>query len=159
VELGPDDKGAQRAEVAAATMIKSDETPGSIEGLLEFLRMPSHAQQLISKTGSATLPPILVTANSPRLATVYSPERTDPLMKAMLESGSSQVALWAEATTDSVGIFNVILHLEGSEVADWRHETARCEKGLASGPLASGERVRLQDLRSVAAVLEKTIPR
>jgi hypothetical protein len=157
-ELGPDDRGASQAEAAAATMIKSDETPHSIEGLVEFLRMPSHAQQLISSTGRADAPSILVTANAQRLATVYSLDRIAPLMKVMLESGTCQIALWAEAPTTHTSIFDVILHLEGSGSADWKRATVRCEKGISTGPLAVGKTPRLSEIESVAAILEKQIP-
>jgi hypothetical protein len=157
-DLQPDDQGARQAEAAAATMLKSDETPGSLQGLVEFLRMPSHAQKLISRTGRPELPAILVTANAHRLASVYSEERIAPLMRVMLESGTCQVALWAEASTALTSIFDVILHLEGSGSADWRNATVRCEKGISTGPLASGVAHRLADLKLIAPILERSVP-
>ncbi len=157
-DLQPDDQGARQAEAAAATMLKSDETTNSIEGLVEFLRMPSHAQKLISTTGRIDAPSILVTANAQRLATVYSQDRIAPLMHAMLESGTCQVALWAEAPTTFTSIFDVILHLEGYGPTDWRNATVQCERGISTGPLASGKARRLSDIGPIAAVLEKSIP-
>ena len=157
-ELRPDDQGARQAEAAAATMLKSDESPGSLQGLVEFLRMPSHAQRLISTTASPAVPSILVTANAHRLASVYTAERIAPLMRALLESGTCQVALWAEAETTHASIFDVILHIEGSGSAEWRNATVRCEKGISDGPLATGKAPRLADLRPIASVLERSIP-
>jgi len=157
-ELQPDDQGARRAEVAAATMLQSDGTANSLDGLVEFLRMPSHAQKLISSTGRSESPPILVTANAQRLATVYSLERIAPLMRVMLESGTCQVALWAEAPTTHTSVFDVILHVDGGGSADWRNATVRCERGISSGPLASGKPLRLSDIQSIASILEKAIP-
>ncbi|MGB6501203.1 MAG: hypothetical protein WBG19_07385 [Thermoplasmata archaeon] len=157
-ELQPDDEGAHRAEAAAATMLRSDGAPGSIEGLVEFLRMPAHAQKLISSTGRPEAPSILVTANSQRLASVYSPERIAPLMRAMLESGTCQVALWAEAPTTYVSIFDVLLHLDGDDPSDWRNATVRCDRGLSAGPLAGGTTLRLSEIESISRVLEKSIP-
>jgi hypothetical protein len=157
-DLGPDDQGARRAEAAAATMLKSDESSGTLEGLVEFLRMPAHAQQLISSTGRADLPSILVTANAHRLATIYSEERIAPLMKVMLESGTCQVALWADAVTAHVEMFDIILRLEGSGTKDWRNATVECSKGIPTGPLAMGRSHRLSDLQPVASILERSIP-
>jgi hypothetical protein len=157
-DLGPDDQGAHRAEAAAATLLRSEGAPGSIEGLVEFLRMPAHAQKLISRTGRVDSPAILVTANAHRLASVYSPERVAPLMRAMLESGTCQVALWSEAPTTYVAIFDVLLHLEGDDPRDWRDATVRCERGISEGPLAGGRRCRLSELGSVSGVLERSIP-
>lgn len=157
-ELQPDDIQAQRAEGAAATMLRSDEPSHSIQGLVEFLRMPSHAQKLISATGRVDAPSILVTANAQRLATVYSPERIAPLMRAMLESGTCQVALWAEAPTTHTSIFDVILHVEGHSPTDWRDATVQCERGISAGPLAAGKAHQLRDVQPIAAILEKFLP-
>jgi hypothetical protein len=157
-DLQPDDQGARQAEVAAATMLHSDEPASSIEGLVEFLRMPSHAQNLISSTGRIDAPSILVTANAQRLATVYSLDRVGALMRAMLEAGTCQVALWAEAPTTYTSMFDLILHVEGSGSADWRNATVQCEKGIATGPLGSGKPRRLSDLKPIAAILGESIP-
>jgi hypothetical protein len=157
-DLQPDDQGARQAEVAAATMLRSDETPNALQGLVEFLRMPSHAQRLISTTGRSDAPSILVTANAQRLATVYSEDRVAPLMRAMLEAGTCQVALWAEAPTTHTSMFEVILHVEGGGPTDWRHATVQCEKGISAGPLAPGKARRLSDIEPIAAILEKSVP-
>jgi hypothetical protein len=157
-ELQPDDQGARQAEAAAATVLQSDETPSSLEGLMEFLRMPSHARRLISTAGNPELPSILVTANAQRLATVYSIERVGPLMRALLESGTCQVALWAEAQTSAVSMFDVLLTVEGDDPRRWREATVRCDKGISTGPLATGKPQRLSGFPSIARVLESAIP-
>ncbi|MGA8710660.1 MAG: hypothetical protein WB786_05465 [Thermoplasmata archaeon] len=157
-DLSPDDQGAHQAEVAAATMLRSDASANSIEGLVEFLRMPSHAQKLISATGRPGAPSILVTANAQRLASAYPQDRIAPLMRTMLESGTCQVALWAEAPTTFTSIFDIILHVEGNGSADWRNATVRCEKGISAGPLASGRTTRLSEIGSISAILEKSVP-
>lgn len=156
-ELQPDDQGADQAAAAAATMIESGETTNSITGLVEFLRMPSHAQKMIASTGRAEAPSILVTANAQRLATVYSIDRVAPLMRALLEAGTCQVALWAEAPTTYTSMFDIVLHLEGSGPRDWRNATVRCERGLSTGPLAAGATYRLGDIPPIAAILEKSL--
>jgi len=157
-ELEPDDQGAAQAEVAAATMLQADETMHSIEGLVEFLRMPTHAQKLISRTGRPDAPSILVTSNSHRLASVYSVDRIAPLMRAMLEAGTCQIALWAEAPTIHTSMFDVILEVSGHGATDWRNATVRCERGIATGPLAVGQSRRLAEIEPVARILEESVP-
>jgi hypothetical protein len=157
-ELYPDEQGASRAEAAAATMLESDEAPDLIRGLVEFLRMPLHGQKLISATGRVDLPSILVTANSQRIAIAYSQDRLEPLMRAMLEAGTCQVALWAEAPTTLTSMFDATLALEGNDPADWRNATIRCERGITTGRLSGGRTVRLAEIESIATVLEKFLP-
>jgi hypothetical protein len=157
-ELFPDERGASQAEAAAATMLESEETPGSLRGLLEFLRMPSHAQELISATGRPESPSILVTTNSQRIAIAYPQDRLEPLMRAMLEAGTCQVALWAEAPTTLTSIFDAILALEGNDPTEWRKATIRCVKGISTGLLSTGKAIRLVEIESIATVLERFIP-
>jgi hypothetical protein len=157
-DLQPDDQGALQAEAAAATMLHADERTNTLQGLVEFLRMPAHAQKLISATGRFDLPSILVTANTQRLATVYSEDRIVPLMRAMLEAGTCQIALWAEAPTALFSVFEMILHLEGSDPRDWKDATVRCEKGIKTGPLASGKALKLSEMSAISAILERSIP-
>jgi hypothetical protein len=157
-DLEPDDRAARQAEAAAATVLEAGEVPNSLEGLVEFIRMPSHARKLISSTGRPDHPSILVTANSQRLATVYSQDRIAPLMRAMLEAGTCQVALWAEAPTTLTSVFDVILRLEGSDPLDWRNATVQCERGISTGPLAVGEAHLLSELEPVATILKGHLP-
>ena len=157
-DLEPDDEAARRAEAAAATVLEAGEVPSSLQGLVEFVRMPSHARKLISSTGRPEQPSILVTANSQRLATVYSPDRIAPLMRAMLEAGTCQVALWAEAPTTLTSVFDVVLHLDGSDLRDWRNAAVRCERGISTGPLAAGASHRLSEIEPVVTVLKERIP-
>jgi len=157
-ELQPDEHGARQAEVAATTMLRSDEPTHTLEGLIEFIRMPAHAQHLITRAGRLDLPPIMVTANAQRLAAVYSADRIAPLVRALLESGTCQFALWAEAPTTYASTFDVILHVDGMGPADWRNATVRCERGVTAGPLRAGRTVRLSEIEAIASVLEKSIP-
>jgi hypothetical protein len=157
-ELQPDDQGASRAEAAAATVLRSDETPAALQGLVEFLRMPPHARTLLSTAGNPDMPSILVTANAHRLATVYAIDRVGPLMQALLESGTCQVALWAEARTSALSMFDVLLHVEGSGPEDWRNATVQCDRGISTGPLGSGKPQRLSGIPSITRVLERAIP-
>lgn len=157
-ELAPNDQGARQARAAAAMMLRSDETRHSLEGLVEFIRMPSHAQRLIAATARPEAPSILVTANAQRLAGVYTAERVGPLMQALLSAGTCQVALWAEAATSHLSMFEVILRLEGRDPLAWRDATVQCEKGISTGPLAEGRPRRLSEIRQIRSILEGSIP-
>jgi hypothetical protein len=157
-ELAPDDQGARQAEAAAATVLRSDEPNSSLHGVVEFLRMPDHAQKLIAASGRDPAPLILVTANSHRLASVYSEDRVGPLLRALKESGTCQVALWAEAPTTYASLFDVVLHLEGNSPAEWQNASIRCEKGISTGPFASRTPRRLSDIAPIATILGRSIP-
>lgn len=157
-ELGPDDAGARRAQAAVPTVLRPDEPRHSIEGLVEFIRMPLHAQKLISTTGRPDLPSILVTTNAHRLASVYSPERIAPLMRALLEGGTCQVALWADAPTTHISMFDVVLRVDGHGSAEWRSATVACERGISTGPLAAGKAHRLSEIPLIAQQLERHFP-
>jgi len=113
---------------------------------------------LVSTAGRTDVPAILVTANAHRLATLYSLDRVSSLMRTLLESGTCQVALWAEAPTMHVSMFDVLLHVEGSSPTDWRNATVECEKGISTGPLATGTARPLSEIESIARILEKSIP-
>lgn len=156
-ELQPDEQEARRAEAATATVIRSDETPESLQRLLEFLRMPSHTQQRIAVTARANEVPILVSTNAHRMAGLYSEDRIAPYLQAIKDSGACIVALWADAPNSYESLFDVVLHVEGSGPVDWRSATARSVKGISSGPLASRKALRFEDVAPIAIVLEKSV--
>jgi len=158
LDLRPEEEEARRAETAAATMIRSEGAPDSLRRLIEFLRMPTHTQERISATYRRNEPAILVCANAHRLAGNYSSDRVAPLVKSIVESGACVVSLWSDAPTSLESVFDVVLHVEGGGSADWRSATIRCEKGIASGPLASGKVPRLADLKPIAKVLGASLP-
>jgi hypothetical protein len=157
-ELRTDEQEARLVEAAAATMFRSDEPPESLRRITDFLRLPPHTQERISRTTSVDEPTILVASNAHRLAGLYPPENTEPMIRAILDSGTCIVLLWADAVASLRSSFDIVLNVDGSGPSEWREATLTCEKGISSGPRGAGTPCRLSDLGSVARILEKSVP-
>ena len=147
-----------QAEVAAATVLRSDEHPEALRRLVEFLRLPSHSQELLASTTGGSAPPILVLSNVIRIATLYSNSSVGPTVQSFLDSGAVLVLLWAGGVTPRRRVFDIVLHVEGTEPLRWREAVLWCEQGIQEGPLAGGRRHTVADLPSLASYLERWIP-
>jgi hypothetical protein len=158
-DLQGDESDALRAEAATATMIRSDEPPESLRQITEFLRLPPHTQERISSTTAGPQPPVLVVSMAHRLVGLYSSDRVPSMIRAVKNSGTSIVVLWADAAPMQREIFDVVLHVEGADPSRWRDATLRCEKGITDPPLGSGAARCLSDLPQIASVLDRSIPR
>ncbi|HTW39263.1 MAG TPA: hypothetical protein VMF04_00130 [Thermoplasmata archaeon] len=156
-QLRADEADARRAERAAAVMLHHDESPDSVRRIFEFLKLPEHAQQRIVSTFAGDEPAVLVLANAQRLMGLYPASAVVPMVNSIVDAGACIVVLWSEALPPQRTGFDIVLQVEGSGPGGWRAARLRCEKGLASGPLAHGVTARLDALPAVAAVLEKRI--
>jgi hypothetical protein len=158
LDLRTDDADVARAEAVAPKMFHSDEPPEAVRRIFNFLRLPEHSQQRIVSTFAGDEPAILVLANAQRLVGVFPAERTGPMVNAVVDAGACIVSLWTEALPPVRSAFDMVLLVEGGNPADWRSAQMRCEKGIASGPLAHGVTVRLDSLSCLASVLERKFP-
>jgi len=156
-DLQSDEQDARRAETAVTTMVRSDEPPENLRRISDFFKLPPRTQARISSTSPGPLPPILIASNGHRLAGLYPSAAIGPMVRSFLESGATLFLLWADAPPERRAVFDVVLHVEGTGPSQWREATVRCEKGLSTGPLASGTPCRLADLPPIAAVLERSI--
>jgi hypothetical protein len=157
-QLRADEADARRAERAATVMLHHDEKPESVRRIFEFLKLPEHSQERIVSTFAGDEPAILVLANAQRLMGLYPASAVQPMITSIVDAGASIVVLWSEALPPERAGFDIVLHVEGSGPQAWRAARLRCEKGIASGPLAHGVTVRLDGLETVAPVLEQFLP-
>jgi hypothetical protein len=157
-ELQADDADARRAERAAAVMLRHDEPADSVHRIFEFLKLPEHAQERIVSTFAGDEPAVLVLANAQRLMGLYPSSAVIPMINSIVDAGACIVVLWSEALPPERAGFDVVLQIEGTSPNAWRAARLRCEKGLASGPLAHGVSVRLDSLPVVTPVLEQLLP-
>lgn len=157
-QLQRDERGSRLAEAAVATLIRSDEPPEDLQRTSEFLDLPPHTQARISSMPAVGEPSILVTANGHRLVGLYPIETIGPMVRSLLDSGTSFMILWADAVPSIRSVFDVVLHVEGGGPARWRDAVVWSEKGVSTGPLGLGKTSRLSDLPQVAEFLEKWIP-
>ncbi len=156
-EMERDEQEAQRAEAAAATMIRSDEVPESLRRISEFLRLPAHTQARIASVAMGDQPAILIASNAHHLVGIYPRESIGPIIHAILDSGVCLFVLWTGAPPPLRTVFDVVLSVDGN-ASHWRDSTLQCEQGVATGLLGPGKPCRLGELPSIARVLEGAIP-
>ena len=157
-QLQADEADARRAERAAAVLLHHEEPPATVRRIFEFLKLPEHAQERIVSTFAGDEPAVLVLANAQRLMGLYPASAVGPMIDSIVDAGACIVVLWSEALPPQRTGFDIVLHVEGSGPDGWRTARIRCEKGIASGPLAHGVSVRLDGLAPVAPVLEQLLP-
>jgi len=154
-DLRREEQAGRQAETAAATVLRSDEHPEYVRRLTEFLRLPSHSQRLIASTTTGPAAPILVLSNAHRLATLFPNTSVVPTVQSFLDSGACLVLVWAGPPPPRRKVFDIVLHVEGSDPQRWKEATLWCEQGIPTGPLSGGKRHHLSELPSVASFLEK----
>jgi hypothetical protein len=149
VSLAPDNT---KANVAVSAVVRADETPASLQLLLDFLRLPEATQIAISEMATGVRPRVAVLSNAHRLAAFYQVETVGPLLRAVTATGVIAIITSADAPNDARFSFDVVLYLDGRDPNHWRDATLRVEKGLSAGPLRTGSEYRLVELPAVAKV-------
>lgn len=153
-ELAPDHS---RANVGVSAVIREDEPPESLQLLLDFLRLPPRTQSTLSKVAVHARPRVFVLSNSHRLSSLYPVETVAPLLRAILATGVTVIMTFADAPNAGRLAFDVVLHVEGWDLASWRETVVRIEKGPTAGPLTAGTETRLGELSPVAKVLAERL--
>lgn len=143
--------------VALGGLVRSGESPKEAQRFADFLRLPPHAQQLISRFAGGGPPPVLVLSNAQRIAPFYTWETASPAVRSVVEAGASLLVTWAEAPTKARLEFEQILHLKGPELASWRDAVLHVERGRSNGLLRTGAELRLGDHPAVASILGKNL--
>jgi hypothetical protein len=146
----------QRKPDPASTLpsvIHPDEPGETKERLLNFLQLPEHTQDLISRFPNEGLVPVFGLSNAHRIIALFPPETIRPTLRGILDSGTSLILTWADALPGSVREFDFVLGIEGLGPQSWRSTTLTCDRGDSSGPIRAGKRFRLGDLPPIAEVL------
>lgn len=143
--------------VALGGLVRSGDPPETVQRFADFLRLPSHAQSLISRLPRDGPPAVLVLSNGQRIAALYSWETAAPAIRSVVQSGASLLLTWAEAPTRGRLEFERVFHLKGSDRATWRDGILSVERGTSTGPLRTAVELRLGDLPEVASVLGKSV--
>ena len=137
-----------------SSMIHSDEPTESLQRVMEFLRLPTHTQELISQATPTKRPAPFALSNCHRLAALFPVNSVEPTLRAIRSSGVSLVMTWADALPASAQLFDFVLGVEGSDPTAWKDAVLNCELGRSEGAVRVGRRLRLGELRSIADVLE-----
>ncbi|MGP8075846.1 MAG: hypothetical protein ACLP8Y_03800 [Thermoplasmata archaeon] len=139
---------------AFSTMIHSEEPADSLQRAMEFLRLPAHTQERISRAPLGKRPAQFALSNCHRLAAIFPANTIQPTLRAILASGVSLAMTWADALPAAAQLFDFVVGVEGSSPAVWKDAVLNCELGRSEGLVRAGSRLRLGELRSVADILE-----
>lgn len=153
-ELVPDDAAAR---TAIGGVIRDKESSGAVRRLMDFLGLPSLTQQVLSREPSGGLPRILVFSNAHRVVSTYPPESVTQVVRAVVDCGTTLLSSFADAPSDARHAFETVLHLEGSDLREWKHAILRVERGPPDAPFRSGSEYRLSEIGPVAAVLGREL--
>ncbi len=136
-----------------SSMVHPEEPAESIRRALAFLRLPSHTQDLISRTSPGGSPAQVGMSNGHRLLAAFPAATVQPTIRAILDSGVTFVMTWADAVPSTSKAFDFVLGVEGAGPADWNNAVLNCGIGNSVGPVRAGKRLRLGELGPIANVL------
>jgi hypothetical protein len=137
-----------------STLVRTDEMDESTRRALAFLRLPTHTQDLISRTSPRSTPAQFGLSNGHRLLAAFPAKTVQPTLRAILDSGVSLVMTWADAVPAGSRAYDFVLGLEGGGPADWKEAVLHCVIGNSEGPVRAGARLTLGRLPAIADVLD-----
>jgi len=146
------------ANVAGSFLIRSDEPTVNIQRLVDFLRLPTHTQEILARPRPAGVTRVLILSNGHRVVALYpSPEAVALTVRAIVATDSILLMTFADAPPEGRLAFDTVVHVAGSESKRWREAKLRVEKGPPNGPLRQGLECRLEEFAPIAAVLAKEL--
>ncbi len=154
--LRPTDIGANYAMFA---YLRADESPAAIAQVTDFLRLPDISQRILATRPPESRPGVVAVPNAHRVMATFGADQVPSILNAHRNSGFSVYVGYAEAIGAGGEAFDLVLHLDGVDPADWASCGCRSEKGVDSGPLAEGSVVRLGDIPLFARAMTKATRR
>jgi len=154
--LNPADfvRAGSRVDVAVSTMIRSDDAPDLKQQLLDFLRLPLQAQEMLSQIPPSDRPRVVVLSNGHRLLPYFpSFEVAASTVRAFVGTGVSMLVTFADAVGEGRLAFDRVVRLTKGVRVTWRPVTIETEKGPLEGPFRMGSVRQLSELDEVASVL------
>jgi len=157
--VAPDDlrQNDTGANVAISAVIRSDEPPDNIRRIVDFLRLPSHTQELLSSRSQSARPLVLLLSNAHRIAVMYPAETMAAVLRSFVDFGTCLFALFGDDPPRGRMEFDHVLHLSAHDLQHWGEAEIRVEKGDANGPFAMGRPVALKEIPQVAALLSERV--
>ena len=147
----------EAANVAISAVIRSDETPENVRRLLDFLRLPTPTQHVLS-TPRRDQRLVVILSNSQRLAALYpSVENVSDTVRSILATDVNLIMTFADTPTEGRRAFDSIVHIQGTMHDGWQNAIMTVEKGPSDGALPTGFRVRLGEFAPVASVLAREL--
>ena len=154
VELGRNDR---TPSVAVSTIVRSDEPAENVQRLLDFLRLPTPTQHVLSAPRQDR-PLVAVLADSHRVLALYpTVENVSSTVRSILATDATLIMTFADAPPDGRFVFETIVHIDGSLRDGWRKATMTVERGSSDGAIPTGLVVRLEEFDPIANVLAREI--
>jgi|SRR5271157_1899107 len=152
-DMAPNDA---MANVAVSAVIRSDESPGNVERLIDFLRLPASTQRLLETPPPADRPRVAVLSNGQRIVAFYpTPQTIAPTIRAIVGAGTVLIMTFADAGPEGRFQFDNVLKVEGSVRGGWQDATVKVDKWSPDGPFRVGMELRLGDLAPLANVIAR----
>lgn len=153
-ELVPND-AATKMVIGGA--VRDEESSDAVRRLMDFVRLPSLTQRVLSRALPGGLPMVLVFSNAHRVVAFYPTESVAQVVRAVVNSGAILLSTFADAPPEARHAFETILHLEGNDPKEWKQAILKVEKAPSDAPFRAGLRYRLNEVPPVAAVLTRDL--
>jgi hypothetical protein len=150
--LRPDDLAAHLALFA---LIRSDEPSPALVQLTDFLRLPEMSQRILAVRPPRGRPGVVAVPNAHRVMATFSAAQVPSILGVHRSAGYSVYIGYAEAMGSGHDVFDLVLELDGTSVADWKDSHLVCAKGISEGRLAARGSVALEEIPLIADVLAR----
>ncbi|MCI4350346.1 MAG: hypothetical protein L3K15_02380 [Thermoplasmata archaeon] len=153
-ELAPE---TAAANLAAWSLIRSDEPTEEVTKLVKFLSLPQAVQQLTAEMTPGGGEAVLFVTNSDRLAPIYPEEvaSTQSYVQAIRQQSIKLVATFAGGERKDRFAYEHVFRVDVPERTDWQSGTVTCEQGEAPVGTAGATPTRLAEIHCVARVLRR----
>lgn len=156
--LTPNQRLADVARTRSDTLIDPAEPAAARQRLIDFLRLPTHTQELLSAAPPGAARPCVVLSNSHRLIALYPSNLVGPIIRAIVDSGMTIISTFGDAAPEGRWAFDTVLRVEGGVPSRWREATLTIEKVSGEKPAPHPERVPLSVVRPIALLLAREFP-
>jgi hypothetical protein len=131
------------ANMALFTVIRPDEPQEVVGHLMDFLRLPTKVQQILSEMGPLESPGVFVCANAELISGFYpeSIESTKPYLDVFRREGITLVtALTGKFRSDRMA-FDYVFKVHATPKTSWKACIVECEKSPDDETIRAGHRV------------------
>jgi hypothetical protein len=151
-ELAPE---TAASNLAAWSLIRSDEPNVEVAKLITFLSLPQRIQQLTAEMTPGGGEAVLLVTNSDRLAEIYPEDLASSrtYVQAIREQSIKLVSSLAGLERKDRFAYDQVVRVDVPPDAAWEKGTAICEQGDAPTGTVGAAPTRLDEIPSVARVL------
>lgn len=158
----PEDARPQDAlgNLALFTVIRSDEPPTALSRISDFLRLPSVAQEILSRSSPGEGHQVVAVANSDRVRRYYptTPEGVRAVLEPFLEASVHPIFGARSPVGEGRWAFEFVFEVRARTLSSWEKGELVCEKAPEGSPFRAGTAVPLSRFPAIAKALSGTSP-